>query len=389
MSIHLKGIAASGGIAIAPAFILKNPVFDVPSGRTNDIETEKNKLKRALGHSRKELEAIKEHAVNQLGEDTAEIFSAHLLVLQDPDMIVAVTRKIDNERLTAESAFHEVAASFVETFESMENAYMRERAADLRDVAKRVLSHLLGIEFTSPALITEEAIVIADDLTPSDTAQLNRRFVKGFATDIGGRTSHSAIMARSLEIPAVVGAGELTKSVENGDYVIIDGTEGTIIVDPTDEELSRYRSKQKDIEVERKRLKQLVSEKTLTLDGKHVELAANIGSTDDLAAVINNGAEGIGLFRTEFLYMGREQLPSEDEQFAAYKSVLEKMRGKPVVIRTLDIGGDKKLPYLQLPKELNPFLGVRAIRLCFEEQKIFRTQLRALLRAGAFGNLHV
>ncbi|HEU5139349.1 MAG TPA: phosphoenolpyruvate--protein phosphotransferase [Bacillales bacterium] len=389
MSTQLKGIAASKGIAIAQAFVLQNPDLTIENEKTGDPEKERFRLNRALQQSKKELEAIKSHAVGQLGEEKAEIFSAHLLVLQDPELIGTAKEKIDSEKRTAESAIHEVTETFVETLENLDNDYMKERAADIRDVSKRILAHLLGVEFSSPAAITEEAVVVARDLTPSDTAQLDRRYVKGFTTDIGGRTSHSAIMARSMEIPAVVGTGEATKEIETGMTVIIDGNEGQVIVDPTSEEVAAYREKQGTFEAREQKLKELANEKTVSKDGKHVELAANIGSPADLESVLANGAEGIGLYRTEFLYMGRDSLPDEEEQYEAYKIVLEKMAGKPVVIRTLDIGGDKELPYLQLPAELNPFLGVRAIRLCLEQKDMFRTQLRALLRASVHGNLKI
>lgn len=389
MADHVTGIAASKGIAIAKAFVLENPEFNVASKTSENQENELRRLKQALDRSKSELEDIKVHAAKELGEDKAEIFAAHLLVLQDPEFIGAVQEKIKNQRLAAESAVNEVASMFIDMFENMENEYMKERAADIRDVSKRLLARLLGVVFTSPAGITEEVVIIAEDLTPSDTAQLNRKYVQGFTTDIGGRTSHSAIMARSMEIPAVVGTKGVTKTVKTGTPVILDGVEGTVIVDPTEEMISSYEQKRAEFEAQQQELQKLTGERTVTKNGNHVELAANIGSPDDLDTVLSNGAEGIGLYRTEFLYMGREALPSEEEQLEAYKVVLEKMEGKPVVIRTLDIGGDKELPYLDLPKELNPFLGFRAIRLCLEQQDIFRTQLRALLRASAFGNLKV
>lgn len=278
---------------------------------------------------------------------------------------------------------------FVSMFESMDNEYMKERAADIRDVTKRVTGHLLGVEIPNPSLISEEVIIVSGDLTPSDTAQLNRRFVKGFTTDIGGRTSHSAIMARSLEIPAVVGTKAVTKEIQNGVTVIVDGINGDVIIDPSQDVISQYEQKHQKFLEQKAEWAKLVNEPTVTNDGHHVELAANIGTPDDVKGVLENGGEAVGLYRTEFLYMGRDQLPTEEEQFDAYKTVLERMGGKSVVVRTLDIGGDKELPYLELPKEMNPFLGYRAIRLCLDEQEIFRTQLRALLRASTYGNLKI
>lgn len=389
MSLLLNGIAASQGIAIAKAFVLQNPEFQFDNEKTTHPEKELKRLEKALNQSREELEKIRSHVSENIGEDKAAIFAAHLLVVQDPEMTGAIKGKITNENLNAENAVNEVTSSFIQTFESLENEYMKERVADIRDVSKRILSHLFGVQFTTPAAISEESVIIADDLSPSDTAQLDRRLVKGFAADIGGRTSHSAIMARSMEIPAVVGTSDVTSKVKNGMMVIVDGINGTVIVNPSNEEIEEYRNKQSEFEAEQLQLKKLISEKSITKDGHPIELAANIGSTDDLHSVLVNGAEGIGLYRTEFLYMGRDRLPSEDEQFEAYKTILEKMKSQPVVIRTLDIGGDKNLPYLEPPEELNPFLGVRAIRLCLKHRNIFRTQLRALLRASVYGNLKI
>jgi phosphotransferase system enzyme I (PtsI) len=389
MSRRITGIGASAGIVIAKAFKLENPALDVEKKTVEDTDSEVERFQGAIEQSKQELEAIKAHAEKELGEDKAAIFAAHLLVLQDPELIDNVTKKINEDNVNAESALDEVTGTFISMFENMDNEYMKERAADIRDVRKRVLAHLLGVEFNTPSMITEEVIIIADDLTPSDTAQLNRKFVKGFATDIGGRTSHSAIMARSMEIPSVVGTKTITDSVENGTTIIIDGIDGEVIIDPTDDERSTYEEKRNQYIEQKKEWAKLVNEQTVTADDVRVELAANIGTPKDLPGVLNNGAEGIGLYRTEFLYMNRDQLPSEEEQYEAYKEVLSKMEGKPVVIRTLDVGGDKELPYLNLPKELNPFLGYRAIRLCLDQQDIFRTQLRALLKASTFGNLKV
>ncbi len=389
MSQRLTGIGASAGIAIAKVFKLENPALEVVKTTIDNPEQEVERFKEAISQSKTELEVIKDHAEKELGEDKAAIFAAHLLVLQDPELIDNVTSKINEEKTNAESALDEVSGMFISMFENMDNEYMKERAADIRDVRKRLLAHLMNVEFNTPSMITDEVIIIADDLTPSDTAQLNRTFVKGFATDIGGRTSHSAIMARSMEIPSVVGTKEITGSVENGTTVIIDGIDGIVIIDPTEDEKGSYEQKRVRYEEQKKEWAKLVDESTKSADDKHVELAANIGTPKDLPGVLNNGAEGIGLYRTEFLYMNRDQLPTEEEQFEAYKEVLSKMEGKPVVIRTLDVGGDKELPYLNLPKELNPFLGYRAIRLCLDQQSIFRTQLKALLRASAFGNLKV
>ncbi|RBP07027.1 phosphoenolpyruvate--protein phosphotransferase [Rossellomorea aquimaris] len=389
MSSLLKGIAASNGIAIAKAYRLVEPDLSFEKKNVDNAEQEVSRFQEAIATSKSELEAIRDKARVDLGEDKAQIFEAHLLVLSDPELLTPIEDKVKSENVNAEFALKETADMFVSMFESMDNEYMKERAADIRDVTKRVLSHLLGVQIANPSMVTEEVIVIAEDLTPSDTAQLNREFVKGFTTDIGGRTSHSAIMARSMEIPAVVGTKSITSSVENGDMIIVDGLNGQVHINPTPEVIEEYKKEHARYEEQKAEWAKLVNEPTVSKDGEHVELAANIGTPKDLEGVKNHGGEGVGLYRTEFLYMGRDELPSEDEQYEAYKAVLEGMEGKPVVVRTLDIGGDKELPYLNLPKEMNPFLGYRAIRLCLDEQDIFRTQLRALLKASPFGNLKI
>nr|WP_318539308.1 phosphoenolpyruvate--protein phosphotransferase [Terribacillus saccharophilus] len=385
----INGIAASNGIAIAKAYHLAVPDLSFDKTTVANAEEEISRLDAALEISKKELEKIRENARVSLGDEHAEIFSAHLLVLADPELINPVKDNVRNNNINAEAALDETATMFIDMFRSMDNEYMKERAADIQDVTKRVMAHLLQVSFPDPALIDEEVIIIAEDLTPSDTAQLNKQFVKGFTTDIGGRTSHSAIMARSLEIPAVVGTKSITSSAANDVMIIVDGIEGTVIIDPTEDELATYRAKQEAFEQQKQEWAKLKNEPTITTDGVHVELVANIGTPEDVIGVQNNGGEGVGLYRTEFLYMGKSELPSEDEQFESYKAVLENMGDKPVVVRTLDIGGDKELSYLQLPKEMNPFLGYRAIRLCLERDDIFRVQLRALLRASVYGNLKI
>ncbi|AIQ57441.1 phosphoenolpyruvate--protein phosphotransferase [Paenibacillus borealis] len=387
--IKISGIAASAGIAVAKAFILKHPDYTITKTTVSDVELEIVKLESALEISKGELARIKARTLAELGEKKAEIFESHLLILEDPELISPVMDKIREEAVNADYALQEVANQFIEMFENMKSTYLQERAADMRDVTKRVLNHLLGISYVSPAEISEEVIVIAEDLTPSDTAQLNRKYVKGFTTNIGGRTSHSAIMARSLEIPAVVGTKNVMSEVKAGDLIIVDGLSGDVLVNPGEAEVALYIGKQKEYDLQIAEWKKLREEPTVSADGKHVELAANIGTPNDVAGVIDNGGEGVGLYRTEFLYMGRDKLPSEEIQYNAYRTVLENMQGKPVVVRTLDIGGDKELPYLELPKEMNPFLGFRAIRLCLDRQDIFRTQLRALLRASVQGDLRI
>ena len=385
----LKGIGASDGIAIAKAYLLIEPDLSFSNDTVSDVDAEVEKFKAAVNQSKVELTQIRNNAEVALGADKAAIFDAHLLVLEDPELINPIEENIRNNKMNAAASLSEVSTNFVNMFEMMDNEYMRERAADIKDVSKRVLSHILGVALPNPTLIDEPVVIIAEDLTPSDTAQLNKQFVQGFATNIGGRTSHSAIMSRSLEIPAVVGTKNVTESVQQGDFVIVDGLSGEVIVNPDEQTITGYKARQAEFLQEKEELKQLVSDKTVTKEGVHVELAANIGTPNDLEGVKNNGAEGIGLYRTEFLYMGRDAMPTEDEQFEAYKKVLSEMDGKRVVVRTLDIGGDKELPYLNLPKEMNPFLGYRAIRLCLDQQDIFRTQLRALLRASSYGKLSI
>ncbi|HCU9256665.1 TPA: phosphoenolpyruvate--protein phosphotransferase [Staphylococcus aureus] len=390
MSKLIKGIAASDGVAIAKAYLLVEPdlTFD-KNEKVTDVEGEVAKFNSAIEASKVELTKIRNNAEVQLGADKAAIFDAHLLVLDDPELIQPIQDKIKNENANAATALTDVTTQFVAIFESMDNEYMKERAADIRDVSKRVLSHILGVELPNPSMIDESVVIVGNDLTPSDTAQLNKEFVQGFATNIGGRTSHSAIMSRSLEIPAIVGTKSITQEVKQGDMIIVDGLNGDVIVNPTEDELIAYQDKRERYFADKKELQKLRDADTVTVDGVHAELAANIGTPNDLPGVIENGAQGIGLYRTEFLYMGRDQMPTEEEQFEAYKEVLEAMNGKRVVVRTLDIGGDKELSYLNLPEEMNPFLGYRAIRLCLAQQDIFRPQLRALLRASVYGKLNI
>ncbi|HFL6982179.1 TPA: phosphoenolpyruvate--protein phosphotransferase [Staphylococcus aureus] len=390
MSKLIKGIAASDGVAIAKAYLLVEPdlTFD-KNEKVTDVEGEVAKFNSAIEASKVELTKIRNNAEVQLGADKAAIFDAHLLVLDDPELIQPIQDKIKNENANAATALTDVTTQFVTIFESMDNEYMKERAADIRDVSKRVLSHILGVELPNPSMIDESVVIVGNDLTPSDTAQLNKEFVQGFATNIGGRTSHSAIMSRSLEIPAIVGTKSITQEVKQGDMIIVDGLNGDVIVNPTEDELIAYQDKRERYFADKKELQKLRDADTVTVDGVHAELAANIGTPNDLPGVIENGAQGIGLYRTEFLYMGRDQMPTEEEQFEVYKEVLEAMDGKRVVVRTLDIGGDKELSYLNLPEEMNPFLGYRAIRLCLAQQDIFRPQLRALLRASVYGKLNI
>ena len=314
------------------------------------------------------------------------------MVLADPEMISQVKETIRAKQTNAETGLKEVTDMFITIFEGMEdNPYMQERAADIRDVAKRVLAHLLGVKLPNPATINEESIVIAHDLTPSDTAQLNKQFVKAFVTNIGGRTSHSAIMARTLEIAAVLGTNDITKRVKDGDVIAVNGITGEVIIDPSEDQVLAFKEAGAAYAKQKAEWSLLKDAHTETADGKHFELAANIGTPKDVEGVNDNGAEAVGLYRTEFLYMDSQDFPTEDEQYEAYKAVLEGMNGKPVVVRTMDIGGDKELPYFDLPKEMNPFLGFRALRISISEtgDAMFRTQMRALLRASVHGQLRI
>ena len=386
---NFKGIAASDGIAIAKIFKLEEPNLDVVADKITDVDDQLTQFADAIRKTVADLEVIKVKAATSLGAEEAQVFDAHINMANDPELFGQTNEKIKSEAVNAAFAFNEVANQFIVMFEGMDNEYFRERAADIKDVKKRILAHLLGVALNDPSTIDEEVIVVAYDLTPSDTAQLNRNYVKGFATNIGGRTSHSAIMARSLEIPAIVGMGNILENTDAGELVILDGLEGIIIPRPTEAQITEYEEKIKDFKQEREQLKQLKNEPTITIDGHCVELAANIGTPEDAKSAMINGAEGVGLYRTEFLYMDRNELPTEEEQFIAYKTVLEEMKDRPVIVRTLDIGGDKELPYLQLPHEMNPFLGYRAIRICLDRKDLFRTQLRALLRASTYGKLYV
>lgn len=388
----LKGIAASDGVAVAKAYLLVQPDLTFSKTTVEDTAAEASRLDDALAKSTEELQQIREKAAQSLGEAEAQVFDAHLMVLSDPEMVGQIKQNINDNSVNAESALKEVTDMYISMFEAMEdNAYMQERAADIRDVAKRILAHLLGVTLPNPSMINEEVVVVAHDLTPSDTAQLDRNFVKAFVTDIGGRTSHSAIMARSLEIPAIVGTKEITAKVKEGDMLAVNGIEGDVIVDPTAEQKAEFEKISAEYAAQKAEWEKLKNAETVTADGKHFELAANIGTPKDLVGVHNNGGEAVGLYRTEFLYMDSPDFPTEDDQYEAYKAVLEGMEGKPVVVRTMDIGGDKELPYLQLPHEMNPFLGYRALRISLSEQgdEMFRTQMRALLRASVHGNLRI
>ena len=390
MTNRLTGIAASDGVAIAPVYLLTEPDLNFETVTVEDTAAEIARFEQAIAQTTEEITAIRDIALESLGAEEAQVFEAHLLVVADPEFTDQVKGQVESDKVNAETALKNVSDMFIQIFASMEdNPYMQERAADIKDVSERMLAALLGVKLPSPATISEEVIVIAHDLTPSDTAQLNKKYVKAFVTNIGGRTSHSAIMARSLEIPAIVGTKEITSIVKDGDLIIVDALDGEVILNPTEDEIKTYEAKGAGYAEQKAEWAKLVEAESVTKDGKHVELAANIGTPKDVVGVLENGADGVGLYRTEFLYMDSADFPTEDEQYEAYKAVLESMNGKGVVVRTMDIGGDKELPYLQLPEEMNPFLGYRAIRISLDKTDMFKTQLRALLRASVHGDLRI
>ncbi len=389
MRKELNGIAASKGVVIAKAYKLEEINLEFAAKQDVVAADEKAKFESSLQDSIAQLDEIKAIAATKLGEEEAEVFEAHKAILLDPELKSQVEAKVD-AGVDAATAAKEVTDSFITMFESMDNEYFSARAADIKDVRKRLIANILDMKIPSLATINEQVIIVAEDLTPSETSQLNKEYTLGFATNIGGRTSHAAIMARSMEIPAIVGTQSILEDANEGDLIILDAIDGKVIVNPTPEEVVEAKAKEAAYEQEKEMMQQYKDKASVSKDGHHVELVANIGTPNDVEGIINNGGEGVGLYRTEFLYMDASELPSEETQFEAYKSVLEQMKdGKPVVVRTLDIGGDKELPYLQFPEEMNPFLGYRAIRMCLDRDDIFRTQLRALLRASVYGNLKI
>lgn len=389
MSTLLSGVATSDGIAMAKAYRLDEPILLVERRMIENSEAEVIRFHQTLQKSQTELKVIREKAKQDIGRDQAAIFDAHLLVLEDPEFLAQIDQKIHLERINAEFALHETVTMFVQMLEQSENVWMRERVIDIHDVENRLLAHLLGVHLPNLSLIAEDVIIIAKDLTPSDTAQLNPLYVKGFVTERGASTSHSAIIARSLNIPVIVGMQEATQLIEHGDFLIVDGYRGQVHINPTPELVRQYESEQIARDKEMRKWDSLVDKPTMTKDGHQITLAANIVSSNEGQNVLLNGAEGIGLFRTEFLFMGRKEMPCEEEQFEIYKNILIHMQGKPVIIRTLDVGGDKFIPYWSRPYENNPFLGYRAIRYSLKEPIPFEIQLRAILRASVYGNVKI
>jgi phosphotransferase system enzyme I (PtsI) len=385
-----RGIPVSPGVRRGKVLVLTKAHDRVPEQHLAeaDVPNEVQRFEQALIETRHQILRMQEVVSERLGAQEGAIFDAHLLVLEDPVFIEEVTRRIQNERLTAEYAFQQVADKFIRGLSAIDDEYLRERAADMRDVTSRILNNLLGNqEDTSVFRLTEPCIIISHDLTPSQTAQLDKRFVLGFATDVGSKTSHTAIMARSLRIPAVVGLEAATRVMTTGQYALLDGFNGLVIINPTDQTLFEYgQLARRQLTLEEK-LKETRDQPAVTLDGVRIILSANIEQSSDAETVIQTGAEGVGLFRTEYLFINRDVLPSEEEQYQAYRQVAAALKPHPVIIRTLDLGGDKFLSQLDVPQEMNPFLGWRAIRFCLQERDVFRSQLRAILRASAEGNI--
>lgn len=387
--MELKAIGASNGIAIAKVYKLIEQRIEVEKEQVTNIEEQLRILEQALNVSLTEIRKLYTETLKKLGEDKAKIFMAHEQIISDPTIIDEIKQMITSEQVTSSYASFVVANKYIAMFKAMDDAYMRERASDIEDVTNRLIKHLLGIKIQDLAIIDEEVIIVSSDLTPSQTVQLNPEFVKGFLCDIGGRTSHAAIMARSLEIPAIVGLKDITSKVENDELIIMDGKSGVVITNPSSAQQVEWKELQTQWKIKQQQLQKYKDEPTITLDGHKVTLEGNIGSFHDVDSVIDNGGNGVGLFRSEFLYMNSNQWPTEEEQFQAYKAVLEKIPNDMVVIRTLDIGGDKHLSYYQFESEMNPFLGYRAIRLCLDQIDVFKTQLRALLRASVYGKLAI
>lgn len=384
-----SGIAGSEGIAAGRAYVYINNQTDIDTEPVtiDAIQTELEKLSEGMELSRSQLIRLKEKVRQEFNESEAQIFEAHMMMLEDPEFTDTIREAIKSGSANAAYAVKKVADSYIAIFEQIEDDYMRARAADIKDVSSRLIRNILGISSWDLLSINSPVIIVAHDLTPSDTAMMNKDYVLGFTTDVGGSTSHTAIMARSLGIPAVLGLGDISGKIQDGDYVIIDGFEGKVIINPDKKLQAEYEVKIRQHLERRRKLEEIASLPAVTADGKRIEVSCNIGTPEDIHAAAANGADGVGLFRTEFLYMNSNTLPDEEDQYKQYRKAAMLLQGKPLIIRTLDIGGDKKLPYLSIPEEMNPFLGWRAIRICLERKDIFKTQLRAILRASAEGNI--
>ncbi|MGL4253474.1 MAG: phosphoenolpyruvate--protein phosphotransferase [Fusobacteriaceae bacterium] len=385
----IKGIDASPGIAIGKVFLYLEKELEINLGNNGNAAEEKERLLAGRDKTKSQLEVIREKTAKKLGEDKAAIFDGHITLLEDEDLFDEVVELIEDEGIYAENALSQGIEGYCEMLANLEDEYLRERAADLRDIAKRWLYNISGMEIIDLSSLPKNTVVVAKDLTPSDTAQLDLENVVAFVTEIGGKTAHSSIMARSLELPAVVGTGNICSQVKSGDSIVVDALKGEVIIDPTEEDVTVYSEKREKFFNDKEELKKLKNMEAISKDGTKVGIWCNIGDPSNVAGVLRNGGQGIGLYRTEFLFMNNDRFPTEDEQFEAYKTVAELMEPHPVTIRTMDIGGDKSLPYMQLPKEENPFLGWRALRVCLDRPEILKTQLRALLRASAHGYVKI
>ncbi len=387
--ITLKGIAAAPGINIAPAYKFGKEEFDIPMQpiKAEEIPLQIQLFEESLIATRKEIIELQKRIAQEMGQEEAQIFDAHLLVLEDRMLIEEVISRLKKDQVNVPFIFSEVLKKYIQVFSKIEDEYLRERIADLNDVGKRVLRNLLGKEHRSLKDLQERVVVVAHDLSPSDTAAMHKQMVCAFVTDIGGKTSHTAIMAKSLEIPAVVGLGETINKIKTGDILIVDGTMGVVIVNPDEETLRIYREEEQKLRGVAEKFLQVKDLPAVTLDGHAIDVAANIELPDEIPSVKVHGGQGIGLYRSEFFYMNRKDAPTEEEHFHAYKYVAEEMKPDPVIIRTLDLGGDKFLSQFDMPKEIKPFLGWRAIRFCLANPDIFKMQLRAILRASVFGKL--
>ena len=387
----ISGILASPGIAFGKALLLKEDEIVINQGKipAEQIDAEINRFLEARTKSAAQLEAIKEMAGRTFGEEKEAIFEGHIMLLEDEELEGDIRSFIKENKASADKAIYEVIEQYAKMMAELDDPYLRERATDFRDIGTRLVKNVLGIAVVNLSTIDEEVILVAKDLTPSETAQINLKYVLGFVTDIGGRTSHTSIMARSLELPAIVGTNDITERVKNGDMLVLDAINNQIIINPTAEQLTEAKKFQAQFQAEKDELAKLKDLPAITLDGHQVEVCANIGTVKDTEGAIRNGAEGVGLYRTEFLFMDRDALPTEEEQFKAYKEVAEAMPDQPIIVRTMDIGGDKELPYMNFPKEMNPFLGWRAVRIFFDREDIMHAQLRAILRASAFGKLRI
>lgn len=389
MKPPFKGIAASHGIAFGHAFMINEPTFQFTETKVINIEAEQQKFDDALEVSLQEIAELREKVASEQNDESAAIFDAHHMLLNDPEVIQSVHQLIAQEQMNAAWALKETIAQYIALFEQLDDDYMKERITDIKDVSNRLFTHLFHTTAKHHRDIVDDTILVAKDITPSDIALASRDLLKGFITDNGGIHAHASIIARTTGIPAIVNSEVATSMIVDGDFIIIDGFEEKVFINPDEATIQFYREKVHTMEKEKEALALLRFEATETIDKANIQLSANIASSADVERVINNGAEGIGLFRTEFSYMKSNHFPSEEQTYLTYKSILEDMGELPVVIRTLDIGADKQLDYWDLPKEENPFLGLRAIRLSLSEQQIFKTQLRALLRASIYGNLHV